>query len=267
MTAYGSYVLDTLELSTEIPDTWLYAVGSVIKTRFQFNEELDRSTLADRLHTVLFSSQVSQAIEFATRIHSNQERKIKGVPFVTHVLSVALIVAILGGSEDQIVAAVLHDTVEDCKPFGKVTVDKLNEQFGTEVSKIVQDLTELDPHRADPNIPREPFVLRKARVVESISSFSDDSLIVKAADLQHNSSERLADSRQYGQHIWERFNGGRAETIVHFRALFTAIKDQCDQREIQLPLSADLERVISELEQDFAKDWAASVASANKSDV
>jgi (p)ppGpp synthase/HD superfamily hydrolase len=120
---------------------------------------------------------VLQAREFAESAHQNQKRKYTGLPYFTHCEEVAQIVAFHQGTPEEIAAAYLHDTVEDCN----VTLDEIEASFGKEVRDLVDQLTDVsrpeDGNRAK----------RKAMDREHYRNASPGACTIKLADLISNS--------------------------------------------------------------------------------
>lgn len=126
----------------------------------------------------MFIEKLLKAIDFATKAHSGQKRKYTEDDYITHPLSVALITATHGGTESQVIAAILHDVVEDTP----VTIDEVRAEFGDMVGDIVEDLTDISKPE-DGN--REA---RKAIDRDHLSRASVWACGVKLADLIHNTS-------------------------------------------------------------------------------
>ena len=93
---------------------------------------------------VALSERFSEALAFATRVHAGQLRKGTSVPYVSHVLAVCALVLEDGGGEDEAIAALLHDAVEDgggrSDPAGlpgpgRGAVGKLQRQRGRDVDR------------------------------------------------------------------------------------------------------------------------------------
>jgi (p)ppGpp synthase/HD superfamily hydrolase len=82
----------------------------------------------------------TDALVYATTLHATQVRKGSGVPYVAHLLGVASLVLEYGGDEDEAIAALLHDAIEDCG--GAVIRDEIRRQFGDRVTEIVEGCTD-----------------------------------------------------------------------------------------------------------------------------
>jgi GTP diphosphokinase / guanosine-3',5'-bis(diphosphate) 3'-diphosphatase len=112
----------------------------------------------------------------AERLHGDQKRK-SGDPYITHPLAVTTILAGIGMTEPTLVAALLHDTVEDT-PY---TLDQCRRDFGDEVAQLVDGVTKLDKVVYGENAKAE--TIRKMIVAMSRDIRV---LVIKLADRLHN---------------------------------------------------------------------------------
>jgi (p)ppGpp synthase/HD superfamily hydrolase len=126
-------------------------------------------------------------------------------------LSVAALVLEDGGDEDEAIAALLHDAVEDS---GSVEIrEEILVQFGERVASIVDACTE------SCTIPKPPWRDRKLRYIEQMRHASPSVLRVSMADKLHNARSILADRDREGEAVWEKFKGGKAGTLWFYRSL------------------------------------------------
>ena len=132
------------------------------------------------------------AESFATHAHRNQVRKYTGKPYVEHVIAVAAIVAEYGGDQNQIVAALLHDTVEDTD----TTVEQITELFGPDVAKLVEELTNVYDKSAYPDLNRAE---RKRREAIRLSTVSDRAQTIKYADFLNNGEDILVQDPKFAE--------------------------------------------------------------------
>jgi (p)ppGpp synthase/HD superfamily hydrolase len=183
------------------------------------------------------SSRFEEALVFAVQLHSHQMRKGSGVPYVSHLLSVAALVLEDGGSEDEAIAALLHDAVED--QGGKKTLQKIERRFGKNVARIVLGCTDTD------QVPKPPWRKRKEDYVAHLRNAPADVRRVSLADKLHNSRTILKDIAREGQVVWERFTGGRDGTLWYYRALVDTFREFGNSF-----LLDELERVVTELEKN-----------------
>jgi GTP pyrophosphokinase len=175
------------------------------------------------------------ALWLATDLHSNQYRKGSGIPYVAHLLGVASLVLEYGGNEDEAIAALLHDAVED--QGGKQTRQMIADKFGETVAQIVDGCTDAD------SIPKPPWRERKEAYIAHVASASPSVLLVSACDKLYNARSILADYRRMGDEIWERFKGGKKEgSLWYYQALIAEYKKTGDH-----PVYDELERTVNEL--------------------
>ena len=88
----------------------------------------------------MISNRFAQAVEFATKLHDGQVRKGTSIPYISHPIAVASLVMEHGGTEDEAIAALLHDVVEDCG--GQPVLNEVRKLFGNNVATIVDGCTE-----------------------------------------------------------------------------------------------------------------------------
>ena len=179
---------------------------------------------------------LSQAFQYAAELHAMQLRKGSQVPYVAHLLSVAGIVLHHGGSEDEAIAALLHDAVED--QGGPATRAEIERRFGAVVAAIVDGCTDTD------TIPKPPWRPRKEAYIAHVKEASPSVRLVSAADKLDNARSILRDYRTLGEGLWSRFTGGREGTLWYYRSLVTAFRAAGDG-----VLVEELDRVVSEIER------------------
>lgn len=180
-----------------------------------------------------------KAVRYATRHHNSQKRKGTEIPYISHLLSVAGIALEYGADEDEAIAALLHDAVED--PNGRPVAEvrkEIREQFGERVLEIVEGCTDTDV------TPKPPWRQRKEAYIAHLKNASPSVRLVSSADKFQNAQCILKDFRNIGDALWGRFTGGREGTLWYYRALVTEFSTGH-----KTPISADLDRVVTELER------------------
>lgn len=125
---------------------------------------------------------IESAASFAQAAHRGQKRKYTGDPYWYHCMSVAQTVAELGGTDEQIAAAWLHDTVEDTD----ITIRQITTFFGDLVARMVDDLTDRFTHEAFPYLNRAE---RKRLELKRIERIAPMSCTVKYADIIDNTND------------------------------------------------------------------------------
>jgi (p)ppGpp synthase/HD superfamily hydrolase len=182
-----------------------------------------------------FSSRFTEALIYATEIHSGQYRKSSGIPYISHLLAVCALVIENGGDEDQAIAALLHDTAED--QGGEATLEDIRTRFGDRVAGLVADLSDTFES------PKPPWRARKEAYLTHLPTAHSDAWVISLADKFHNVSTIIAEHHSIETAIWSLFKSGREETVWYYRTLadlFTKLYPGY--------LSNELNRVVTELE-------------------
>jgi (p)ppGpp synthase/HD superfamily hydrolase len=157
------------------------------------------------------------------------------VPYVSHLLGVAGLVLEAGGDEDLAIAALLHDVAEDCG--GVPMLNQVRRRFGKRVAHIVEGCSDAF------TTPKPPWRERKEPYIRHLRTADADTRLVSAADKLHNARSIVADYRELGEQIWERFQGKRDGTLWYYRALLDKFKRKKPNRIVN-----EFERVVLELE-------------------
>lgn len=190
---------------------------------------------------VRLGTRFEQALAYAVAMHREQPRKDKPVPYLSHLLGVASIVLEFGGSEDQAIAGLLHDTIEDC---GAEHVPEIRERFGEEVLQMVRACT-------DSEVPggqeKSDWHERKRAYLRHLSELdpSDPALLVSASDKLHNARAIVSDLRR-DRAFLSQFNGGTEGQLWYYGTLAEtfegllpgALSDELRRTVDQMPLLA-----------------------------
>jgi len=179
-------------------------------------------------------SLVDKAIGFAVKAHAGQKRKIGPLPYIVHPFGVAMILARMDCNETIIIAALLHDVVEDTKK----SLDDVRKKFGDDVAEIVAGCTEL---------PKKDYQWEE-RKREMIKRLLDASLPVKlvaAADKYHNLSHTLHNRRKKKHGIWQSFGRGKGQQAWYYRNVTESLVANVPDPE-QYPIFGLLRLVVDE---------------------
>jgi (p)ppGpp synthase/HD superfamily hydrolase len=197
-----------------------------------------------------FSPRFSEALRGAADLHARQTRKGTQVPYIAHLLAVASIALEHGAHEDEAIAALLHDAIEDAPvELGADWVRKwLRFRFGEGVLSIVEGCTDADVS------PKPPWRTRKEAHIARVPKEPASVVLVSAADKLHNAGAILRDYgilREHGKdgdRLWKRFNAdaGKAGTIGYYRGLVTAYKTTGHHKR----LVGELDTVVAQIEYD-----------------
>lgn len=174
------------------------------------------------------------AFAYAARLHAEQKRKGGAIPFLAHLMAVAALVLDDGGSEDEAIAALLHDAVED--QGGLARLEDIRQRYGAVIAHIVEGCSDSF------TMPKPPWAERKRAYVAHASKLDSSTLRVSAADKVVNSRAILRDWHRVGDEVWTRFNASREDQLWYYGALVDAFRDSGGG-----PLVEELSRVVMEL--------------------
>jgi (p)ppGpp synthase/HD superfamily hydrolase len=183
----------------------------------------------------MLGAQFEEALTYATQVHAAQRRKGGDVPYVAHLLGVASLVLEDGGGEQEAIAALLHDAVED--QGGAERLADIRARFGDEVAEIVAGCSDTD------EVPKPAWRTRKEEYIRHLASAPPEVVRVSLADKVHNARSVLFDYRLMGEELWNRFNPD-ADALWYYRSLVVAFRKKSTS-----PLVDELDRVVSELER------------------
>jgi (p)ppGpp synthase/HD superfamily hydrolase len=176
------------------------------------------------------------ALGYATRVHDGQLRGKDGQPYIAHLLRVAGLVIQEGGSEDEAIAALLHDAVED--QGGLERLEDIRRRYGHTVADIVDECTD------SYGDPKPPWRRRKEDYIRSLDGVSAGGLLVSTADKLDNMRTIIRGFRIRGEQQWAR-TGKSAEDVRWFygtlAARFSALRPG--------PLADELARAVAQLER------------------
>jgi len=149
----------------------------------------------------------TDAVAYAAELHANQARKASSIPYMTHLLAVCSLVLEDGGTEDEAIAALLHDGPED--QGGQPILDEIGRRFGATVADMVDGLSDTLED------PKPPWHERKAAYLVRLREEPGSVLRVSLADKLHNLRSIAVD----GDGVWDRFNAAKPEQAWYFREL------------------------------------------------
>ena len=191
---------------------------------------------------MILSDRFAAAQTLALELHRDQLRKQTPIPYHSHLMAVAALILEHGGTEDQAIAGLLHDVIED--QGHKVTYADLETRFGASVTAMVRECTDTEV------TPKPPFIERKRAYHAHLQHASSDALLVSAADKLHNLQAVTRDYRAHGSKLWDRFvkdadslTGKRDLFIWNHRALVGTLHARMGNA-----ISAELVRQLETLE-------------------
>jgi (p)ppGpp synthase/HD superfamily hydrolase len=207
---------------------------------------------AEKLH---LTDRFTRAVDYARHLHI-ERRKGTSIPSMAHLLGVAsLVMGEVGQvafpvTEDMVIAALLHDAVED--HGGEPRLRDIEANFGANVARMVEGLSDTLVEDAS---DKEPWEKRKADYIERLRDEPADVKLISAADKLYNARTMLDEYRTVGEQVWERFKRGRREQLWYFHEVVRIFKSSGRNRIVD-----ELERVVAELERATSGDSGAKPA-------
>ena len=165
-----------------------------------------------------------EAVGYARHVHSEQTRKGTSTPYIAHLLGVSSIVLDDGGSEDEAIAALLHEAAED--PGGRARLEDIRLRFGDAVAKIIEDCG--------------------VRAFSHVRTLPPSSLRVATACRVHNGYAILRDLRNDGDAVWKRFNAAPDDVIAFYQSFVRAYREAGGGK-----LVDELERIVRGIEREM----------------
>ena len=178
------------------------------------------------------SHRFEQALVYASIVHAGHVRKGTTIPYVSHLLAVAALVLEHGGDEDEAIAALLHDAVEDAG--GQPRLADIRQRFGERVAEIVLGCTDTDV------CPKPPWKARKEAYIAHLEQVSPSARLVSCCDKLHNTRCIVADLRMLGDAVWQRFTGRRDGSLWYYTALLA----EYQRLDVSKPLVDELARTV-----------------------
>ncbi len=166
-----------------------------------------------------YGHRFDRALALVAEAFRHKRRKASGVPYIAHLLWVTATVAEHGGDEEQLIAALLHDYLEDVPGS---TAEQLQAEFGPRVSRLVLALSDTTVH------PKPPWLERKEGYLAHLVHQPAEVKLISAADKLHNLLSCVSDYRTAGDKLWARFRGGRQGTLWYFFSVHAALAQGWD---------------------------------------
>jgi len=157
---------------------------------------------------------LDDALAFVAEAFRTKTRKGTDIPYLAHLLAVMALVGEHGGSEEQMIAALLHDTLEDIEGS---TRDDLEVRFGGPAAAMVVALSDTTDH------PKPDWRTRKTRYLARLAQEGPRVKLVSAADKLHNLQCLRRDLARHGDRVWSRFNAGKEDQLWYYRSVVEAL--------------------------------------------
>lgn len=188
-------------------------------------------------------SKLASALDLAIQAHQGQVRKSTTIPYISHPMAVASIALEFGATEDQAIAALLHDAIED---GGIQYANIIKAQFGDHVHNLVQGCTDGTP---DASGKKAPWLERKTAYLHHLEAASDEVLLVSCSDKLHNARAIVSDLIKEGPSVFNRFSSSTEQTLWYYRQLAMIFNNR------KTPPAKALEAAVSQMEALSQSAW------------
>jgi (p)ppGpp synthase/HD superfamily hydrolase len=190
----------------------------------------------------LLGERFAGALAYTFELHRTQRRKGSHAPYLAHLLGVSALVMEHGGDEDQAIAGLLHDALEDQRH--RTSPEEIERRYGARVRQIVEGCT--DTLLVEPVEPgrKADWRLRKEAYLAHLATTEDDILLVSLADKLYNARAILEDHGEVGEELWLRFGKGRDAQLWYYRSLADLFVER-----LPGPMASELARVVGEIER------------------
>ena len=196
-------------------------------------------------------SKLAEAFDYAAMEHQHQLRKSTDIPYISHLMSVSALVMEHGGNEDQAIAGLLHDVIEDADPAAHIpnVRAEILKRFGAKVLELVEGCTDGEP---DARGNKSDWKARKVAYLANLEDKPDDLLLVSCCDKLHNARAILTDLVTHGDKVFDRFTAKQSETIWYYRSLSEVFSRRLKRSRPEIA-ARELSFTVSEIER-LAKD-------------
>jgi (p)ppGpp synthase/HD superfamily hydrolase len=186
----------------------------------------------------MLTNKLDHAFSYAHEVHAGQFKKGTSVPYLGHLMGVSSIVLDDGGSEDEAVAALLHDAAED--HGGRARLEDIRSRFGDAVARIVEDCTDSWDE------PKPAWLARKRAYIQHARTLPSPSLRVSVADKVHNTYAILRDLRSVGEKAGERYDVRADDVLAYYESLVRAYREASGGK-----LVDELERIVRGIQREM----------------
>jgi (p)ppGpp synthase/HD superfamily hydrolase len=169
-------------------------------------------------HSPQISPRLYEALHFTFKLHGHDARKAGNIPYMAHLLSVCALVQMDGGDEDEAIAALLHDALED-KPEETDRAEIIR-RFGEQVLRIIE--VSIDTPADYRGGVKPPWRERKETYLTHVLTTDPGLLRVTIADKIDNARSMLADHQRLGEELWGRFNAGKEDQLWYYKSAAAA---------------------------------------------
>ncbi|WP_226038174.1 HD domain-containing protein [Aquibacillus saliphilus] len=163
--------------------------------------------------------ELNKAIDYASRKHDGQKRKLDETPYISHPFRVGMLLLQDGLEEDIVTAGLLHDVVEDTDG----TLEEISQIFGEKVAQLVAYASEPDKSLS--------WHERKQHTIETIKNAPLEAKLVVCADKIDNLTSILEKEHEIGITIWDSFKAGKEKQKWYYSSIYNSLVHELNENE------------------------------------
>lgn len=194
---------------------------------------------------VILTPRYTEAVTYAAALHGTSTRKGTNVTYLCHLFSVSALILEAGGSEDQAIAGLLHDAVEDAGGIPRAR--DIAHRFGRTVADIVLACSDSTDEEWKKQVD---YCQRKRAYLDHLEhEASDDAVLVSIADKVHNARATVTDLRREGADVLDKFNGpSRSAVVWYYTELLRIARARHVTDALVIPLTIAVEEIQSHVD-------------------
>ncbi len=168
----------------------------------------------------MWTKKQQKAVEFSFKAHGNQQRKDGKTLYISHPMSVGIILGSIGCGENVIIAGILHDIIEDTD----IKKEKIKSLFGKKVADLVDQVSEEDKNNS--------YLIRKKKMAEKISVAENEVILIKAADILSNMTDLVVKLEKYGEKVFDIFNADKNRKIKQTEKMVSVVSQRLNSQRL-----------------------------------
>lgn len=188
---------------------------------------------------VVLTDRYTQAVAYASIIHATDTRKGTNISYMAHLFGVSSLVIEAGGDEDEAIAGLLHDAVEDAG--GEPRLADIRVRFGDTVAEIVLACSDSTDEEWKKQVDYWP---RKQAYLDHLEATGNErAVLVSIADKTHNARAIVTDLERTGYSVLTKFNGTPEEIVKYYAECLRIGKTKNLPDTLTIPLSMAVEKI------------------------
>lgn len=191
---------------------------------------------------IVLGSSFARALSLAVEWHGAQKRKGIPIPYMSHLMTVSSIVMEHGGTEDEAIAALFHDAIEDAPDAVEAAKREalMHEEFGSTVAEIVLGCSDSKPNASG---EKAPWKERKTAYLTAMRTKPANTLLVAGSDKLHNLTCTVRDVRRDGIETLSRFGASLEDQGWYYSVIGQILAER------DIPMAKEYNTLLAEFKE------------------